>query len=34
MEVAHGASFYGTKYAIWADFGLVGNTEKNIFDRL
>ena len=22
--------FYGTEYEIWADFGLVGNTEKKV----
>ena len=25
-----GRHFYGTEYEIWADFGLVGNTEKTI----
>ena len=25
-----GCHFYGTKYDIWADFGLVGITEKKI----
>ena len=24
-----GSHFYRTKYEIWADFGLVGNTEKD-----
>ena len=24
-----GSYFYGTEYDIWADFGPVGNTEKN-----
>ena len=24
-----GSHFYGTEYEIWADFGLVGRTEKN-----
>ena len=23
--------FYGTEYEIWADFGLVGNTEKKVW---
>ena len=26
-----GNHFYGTEYDIWADFGPVGNTEKNQF---
>ena len=25
-----GNHFYGTEYEIWADFGLVGNTKKNL----
>ena len=25
-----GRHYYGTEYEIWADFGLVGNTEKKI----
>ena len=29
-----GSHFYRTEYEIWADFGLVGNTEKNISGRL
>ena len=26
--------FYGTEYEIWADFGLVDNTEKNNYEQL
>ena len=26
-----GSHFYGTEYEIWADFGPVGNTEKNVW---
>jgi hypothetical protein len=31
IEVEQGTIFYGTEYEIWADFGLVGNTEKKRF---
>ena len=29
-----GRNFYGKEYEIWADFGPVGNTEKNILGPL
>ena len=29
IEVLQGAIFYGTEYEIFANFGVVGHTEKN-----
>ena len=29
-----GNHFYGTEYENWADFGPVGNTEKEVLGRL
>ena len=34
IEVVQGAIFMEAEYEIWADFGLVGNTEKIIWGRL
>ena len=28
-----GSHYYGKEYKIWADFGLVGNTENEIWEK-
>ena len=34
IEVMQGATFCGKEYEIWADFGPVGNTEKQILGQM
>ena len=34
IEVAQGAIFMEAEYEIWADFGLVGNTEKKVLGQI
>ena len=34
IEVMQGATFFGKEYEIWADFGPVGNTEKQILGQM